>query len=137
MISQVEITLRALSRGFHLVTDDIVAALPPLPSTGVLHIFVKHTSCGLCLGENYDPDVRGDLATIFNTLVPEDDPRYAHTLEGPDDMPAHAKSALTGTGLTIPITRHRLNLGTWQGIYLAEFRNHGGPRKLVLTIIAE
>ena len=135
MISQVEITLRALSRGFHLVTDDIVAALPPLPSTGVLHIFVKHTSCGLCLGENYDPDVRHDLEVIMNDMVPEDNPHYLHTMEGSDDMPSHAKSIISGVSLNIPITSGRLNLGTWQGIYLCEYRNHGGPRKIVATII--
>ena len=134
MTSQVEITLKARPRGCHLVTREIYSQLPPLPSSGLLHLFVKHTSCGICINENADPDVRHDLSAILDHLVPENQSFYRHTLEGSDDMPAHAKSALAGVSLTIPITGGRLNLGTWQGIYLCEFRNHGGPRSIVATI---
>ena len=134
MTSQVEITLKARPRGCHLVTREIYSQLPPLPSSGLLHLFVKHTSCGICINENADADVRHDLSAILDHLVPEDQSFYRHTLEGSDDMPAHAKSALAGVSLTIPITGGRLNLGTWQGIYLCEFRNHGGPRSIVATI---
>lgn len=137
MTEQNEFALPQMTRGFHLVTSEIVGHLPELPQTGLLHIFTKHTSCGLCINENYDPDVRTDLNGIFNRMVPENSPHYCHTLEGPDDMPAHAKSVLAGASVTIPITNHRLNLGTWQGIYFCEFRNHGGPRKIVMTIIGE
>ena len=136
MTSQVEIILKARPRGCHLVTREITSQLPPLPSTGVLHLFVKHTSCGLCINENADPDVRHDLSSILDHLVPEDQPGYRHTLEGSDDMPAHAKSALVGASLAIPITGGRLNLGTWQGIYLCEFRDYGGSRKIVATILS-
>ncbi len=136
MTSQVEITLKARPRGCHLVTREIYSQLPPLPSSGLLHLFVKHTSCGICINENADPDVRHDLSAILDHLVPEDQSFYRHTLEGSDDMPAHAKSALAGVSLTIPITGGRLNLGTWQGIYLCEFRNNGGSRKIVATILS-
>lgn len=137
MIQQIEITLKSMSRGFHLVTSDIIRQLPKLPKIGIVNIFTKHTSCGLSINENYDPDVRTDMETIFNRLVPENRPEYVHTLEGSDDMPAHAKSILSGISLTIPITNGRLNLGTWQGIYFNEYRNYGGTRKLVVTIIGE
>lgn len=137
MIQQVEITLPSMSRGFHLMTDAIIRRLPKLPKTGIIHIFCKHTSCGLCINENADPDVRTDMETIFNRLVPENRPEYVHTLEGADDMPAHAKSVLSGVSLTLPITDGRLNMGTWQGIYFCEYRNYGGARKLVVTIIGE
>ena len=136
MTSQVEITLKARPRGCHLVTREIYSQLPPLPSSGLLHLFVKHTSCGICINENADPDVRHDLSAILDHLVPENQSFYRHTLEGSDDMPAHAKSALAGVSLTIPITGGRLNLGTWQGIYLCEFRNYGGRRKIVATILS-
>ena len=119
-----------------MVTREIYSQLPPLPSSGLLHLFVKHTSCGICINENADPDVRHDLSAILDHLVPEDQSFYRHTLEGSDDMPAHAKSALAGVSLTIPITGGRLNLGTWQGIYLCEFRNYGGSRKIVATILS-
>ena len=115
----------------------MLSHLPQLPQTGILHIFVKHTSCSLSINENYDPDVRGDMERIFNHLVSENQPYYEHTLEGSDDMPAHAKSSILGVSLTIPITRGKLNLGTWQGIYLCEHRNNGGSRTLVCTIIGE
>ena len=137
MIRQIEFTFKARPRGFHLVTDEVLSHLPPLPETGLLHLMVKHTSCGLTLNENYDPDVRHDMEVIIERLVPEGLPQYRHTMEGDDDMPSHAKSVLTGATLTLPITNGRLNLGTWQGIYLGEFRNHGGSRRCVATIIGE
>ena len=137
MIQQREITLKPRHRGFHLVTNEIVSQLPELPKTGIVNIFTKHTSCGLTINENADPDVRVDMETIFNRLVEENRPDYVHTLEGADDMPAHAKSTLSGVSLTIPITNGRLNLGTWQGIYLCEYRNYGGARKLVVTVMGE
>ena len=147
MIEQVEITLKAKSRGFHLVTSEILSQLPELPKTGIVNIFCKHTSSlqakrtsssgGLSINENADPDVRVDMETIFNRLVPENRPEYEHMLEGADDMPAHAKSTLSGVSLTIPITNGHLNMGTWQGIYFCEYRNYGGARRLVVTIIGE
>jgi secondary thiamine-phosphate synthase enzyme len=137
MIQQIEISLKPKSRGFHLVTSEILRQLPQLPQKGIVNIFCKHTSCGLSINENADPDVRVDMETIFNRLVPENRPEYEHTLEGADDMPAHAKSTLSGVSLTIPITNGRLNMGTWQGIYFCEYRNYGGTRKLVITIIGE
>ncbi|MCR4835425.1 MAG: secondary thiamine-phosphate synthase enzyme YjbQ [Bacteroidaceae bacterium] len=137
MIQQIEITLKAMPRGFHLVTGEIMRQLPPLPRTGLINIFTQHTSCGLSINENCDPDVRADMETIFNRLVPEGRSDYQHTLEGLDDMPAHAKSVLSGVSLTIPITNGRLNLGTWQGIYFCEYRNYGGSRRLIVTIIGE
>ena len=135
MVQQIEITLKPKRRGFHLVTSEILSQLPKLPKTGIVNIFTKHTSCGLSINENCDPDVRVDMETIFNRLVPENRPEYEHTLEGADDMPAHAKSTLSGVSITIPITDGRLNLGTWQGVYFCEFRNYGGSRELVVTLI--
>ena len=130
MIQQIEIILKPKRRGFHLVTSEIMSQLPKLPKTGIVNIFTKHTSSlqakrtsssgGLSINENADPDVRVDMETIFNRLVPENRPEYEHTLEGADDMPAHAKSTLSGVSLTIPITNGRLNLGTWQGIYFCK-----------------
>lgn len=137
MVNQVEITLSQFSRGFHLITGDIMRQLPSLPQTGILNLFIKHTSCALTINENVDPDVREDMETIFNKLVSENAPYYMHTLEGNDDMPAHAKSVIAGVSLNIPITSGHLNLGTWQGIYLCEFRNYGGARSVVATIIGE
>lgn len=137
MIEQIEIKLSPRKRGFHLITGDITSILPTLPKKGLLNLFIKHTSCALAINENADPDVRLDLETIFNKIVPENAPYYMHTLEGSDDMPAHAKSVIVGTSLSIPITNGRLNLGTWQGIYLCEFRNYGGARRIVATIIGE
>ena len=134
MIQQTEFSLSARSRGFHLVSSEIMSKLPDLPQTGLLNLFLKHSSAALTLNENADPDVRVDMESIFNRLVREREPYYTHTLEGDDDMPAHAKSSLAGVSLTIPITRGRLNMGTWQGIYLCEFRRHGGSRKVVATI---
>lgn len=137
MIQQVEITLRPHVRGFHLVTEEIVRQLPPLPQTGLLNLFIQHTSAALSINENCDPDVRDDMEQIFNRLIRERESWYTHTLEGWDDMPAHAKSTMIGVSLSVPVTRGQLNLGTWQDIYLCEFRNHGGPRRIVATIIGE
>lgn len=135
MIQQVEFSLREKRRGFHLVTGEILQYLPqPLPETGLLNLFVKHTSCSLSINENADPDVRTDMEKIFNHLVKENEPYYDHVLEGQSDMPAHAKSSMIGVSLTIPITRGRLNLGIWQGIYLCEPRDYGGSRTIVATI---
>jgi secondary thiamine-phosphate synthase enzyme len=135
MIKQTTFSLPALPRGFHLITREVISHLPDLPQTGVLHLFIKHTSAGLTINENADPSVRTDFESIFNKLVPENMPFLQHTMEGPDDMPAHIKTALTDTSLTIPITNGQLNLGTWQGIYLCEFRNSGGNRRLVATVV--
>lgn len=135
MIRQTTFRLTSKRRGCHLVTREIVEHLPqPLPQAGLLNLFVQHTSCALTINENADPDVRSDLEQIMNRLVRENEPYYDHTLEGADDMPAHAKCSLFGVSLTIPITNGALNLGTWQGIYLCEFRNHGGERKIVATL---
>ena len=137
MWKQVEFDLQSRRRGFHLITGEILRNLPPLPEVGLLHLFIKHTSAGLSINENADPDVRMDMESIFNHLVKEREPYYQHTLEGNDDMPAHAKSSIIGTSVTIPITNGKLNLGTWQGIYLCEFRNYGGNRRRVATISGE
>jgi len=134
MIWQKEIVLNPYRRGYHLITREIMSNLPVLPEMGMLNIFIKHTSAGITLNENADPTVRYDFERFMNFLVPENHPLYEHTDEGPDDMPAHLKASIVGQSLTIPITNHRLNLGTWQGIYLCEFRNYGGSRKIVLTI---
>lgn len=137
MIEQVEFSLRAFPRGIHLVTGDVMRQLPGLPEKGLLHLLIKHTSAALALNENADPDVRHDLNALMDRLAPENAPFYLHTDEGPDDMPSHAKSVIVGSTLTLPITGHHLNLGIWQGIYLCEFRNHGGQRRIVATIIGE
>ena len=135
MIRQITFYISAKRRGCHLVTREILEQLPqPLPETGLLNLFVQHTSCALSINENADPDVRVDIEEILNHLVKERESYYEHTMEGDDDMPAHAKCSLFGVSLTIPITRGRLNLGTWQGLYLCEFRNYGGSRKIVATI---
>ncbi len=137
MWHQIELTLRARPNGFHLVTAEILRQLPPLPTVGLLNLFIKHTSAALSINENADPDVRTDLKSIFDRMVKEREPYYRHTMEGDDDMPAHAKASIIGNSLTIPITDGRLNLGVWQGIYLCEFRNYGGPRKIVATVSGE
>lgn len=135
MIQQVEFALAAKHRGCHLVTREIIDRLPkPLPKAGLLNLFIKHTSCALSINENADPDVRSDMEKIMSHIVRENEPYYDHVLEGANDMPAHAKSSLFGVSLSIPITDGRLNLGTWQGIYLCEFRDYGGPRRIVATI---
>ena len=134
MITQVEFSLPPFRRGFHLITEEVLRQLSALPEKGLFNLHIKHTSAGLTINENADPSVRVDFESIFNHLVPENEPYLTHTIEGPDDMPAHIKTSLVGNSVTIPITESRLNLGTWQGIYLCEFRNHGGRRKLVATI---
>ncbi|NDW19469.1 YjbQ family protein [Dysgonomonas sp. 216] len=136
MVVQTEFCLKQKVRGFHLVTNEILAALPVLPQTGLLNLFIKHTSAALTINENCDRDVRTDMNAIFNRLIKEREPYYEHVLEGDDDMPAHAKSTIVGVSLTIPISDGRLNMGTWQGIYLCEFRNHGGSRRIVATVIS-
>ena len=130
------ITLPAFRRGFHLVTEYVAEALPQLPEAGLLHLFLQHTSAGLTINENADPDVRHDFELYMNAIAPENIRGMRHTLEGPDDMPAHVKSSLVGVSLSIPITEGRLALGTWQGIYLCEFRNHGGQRKVLATVLS-
>ena len=132
---QVEFSLRPKQRGYHVVTDEILSALNRLPETGMLHLFIKHTSAAITINESADPDVLVDFESVFNHIVPENLPFLVHTMEGPDDMPAHIKAAMIGHSITVPITNYRLNLGTWQGIYLCEFRNRGGSRRLVATII--
>ena len=132
---QKEITLPAFPRGFHLVTDSIERELPEIGEIdiGLLHVFIKHTSASLTVNENADPTVREDFEAYFNQAVPEDEPYFRHTAEGPDDMPAHIKASTMGSSVTIPITAGSLNLGTWQGVYLCEHRDRGGRRRLVLT----
>lgn len=135
MGTQVEIKVSPKSKGFHLITDEVVKNLPDLPETGILHLFILHTSAGLAVNENADPTVRSDLDKSFDMLAPENQPFYDHTIEGPDDMPAHIKSILCGSSITVPITKGKLNLGTWQGIYLCEFRKSAGSRKLIATVL--
>ena len=138
-IIQKEIQLQPRSRGFHLITSEVEAELPELKaiSVGILKVFIKHTSAGLTINENADPTVRDDFENHINNMVPENMPYYKHIFEGADDMPAHIKSSLMGSSVEIPVTNGHLNLGTWQGIYLGEFRNRGGARKLVLTLMGE
>ena len=133
------LTLDEKKRGFHIITSEIVHALPRIKElkTGICHVFIQHTSASLTLNENADLSVRKDLEAWFNTAVPENGPKYLHDDEGPDDMPAHIKACLLGQSVTIPIRNGKLALGTWQGIYLCEHRNHGGQRKIVITIYGE
>ena len=136
---QKEITLPVFPRGFHIIMDNILEEIPEIRdiSSGLLHLFIKHTSASLTINEDADPTVRADFETHFNIMVPENAPYYRHTIEGSDDMPSHLKSAILGASLNIPISEGKLNLGVWQGIYLCEHRNHGGNRKIVLTINGE
>ena len=136
---QREITLRPRPRGFHLVTDEVESALPELRDVrvGLLHLFIRHTSASLTLNENASPDVRDDFEAYFNETVPEDAPYWTHTIEGPDDMPAHIKASVLGPALTVPVAHGHLALGTWQGVYLCEHRDHGGPRSVVVTVVGE
>ena len=136
--TQRTVTLPAQERGFHLITREIMAELPELARIGVglLHVFIQHTSASLTINENADPDVPADLENSFSAFAPEDFP-YQHTMEGPDDMPAHVKAALLGSSVTIPVANGQLCLGTWQGIYLCEHRNNGGRRRLVVTLSGE
>jgi len=128
--------LKPMSRGFHLITQEVLKELPEIQNikVGLAHLLLKHTSASLTLNENFDPDVRKDMERYFNNSVKENEPYFLHTSEGADDMPAHIKSSLLGNSLTIPITEGHFNLGTWQGIYLCEHRNHGGRRKLLITV---
>ncbi|MDT0678598.1 secondary thiamine-phosphate synthase enzyme YjbQ [Autumnicola musiva] len=136
---QKEIKLSAKRRGFHLVTDEIMSEFSEISEIkkGMLQVFIQHTSAGLTINENADPTVREDFESHINKMVPEKQPYYKHTLEGADDMPAHIKASLMGTSLQIPVTNGKLNLGTWQGIYLCEHRDSGGSRKLVLSAWGE
>ena len=134
MIKQVEFSLPAYPRGYHIITNEVLENVPNLPDAGIFTLFIKHTSAGLTINEDADPSVRVDYENIFNKIVPENLPFLTHTMEGSDDMPAHIKATLVGSSITIPITDGQLNLGTWQGIYLCEFRNRGGNRKVVATV---
>ncbi|MBR4266401.1 MAG: secondary thiamine-phosphate synthase enzyme YjbQ [Bacteroidales bacterium] len=134
MITQKHIYLQPFGRGYHLITSKILKETGDLPQTGLINLFIQHTSAALTINENCDPAVRQDMETISNHLVPDGDPRYVHDYEGDDDMPAHFKSSMMGVSLTIPISNGKLDMGTWQGIYLCEFRNNGGSRKITVTI---
>ncbi len=134
MIIQKEITFGPVSKGFHNIDREIYKAVGDLPQTGMINIFVKHTSAGLMINENADPDVRTDLTTLLDKIAPENAPYYRHTMEGSDDMPAHFKSSVLGQSLTIPITNGSMNMGTWQSVFFCEFRNYGGHRKIVITL---
>ena len=136
---QREVRLEPRPRGFHLVTGEVEAAVPEIGrvAVGMAHVFIRHTSASLTLNENASPAVRRDFRTWFDRAVPEDAPYWEHTLEGSDDMPAHLKSSLLGPSVTVPVSRGRLALGTWQGIYLCEHRNSGGARELVVTVWGE
>lgn len=136
MVRQTTFTLAPRRRGAHLITREISDSLGQLPETGLVNLLIQHTSAALTINENADPDVRTDMAAIFDRLVPERQPFYTHTFEGDDDMPAHAKSTIAGASINIPVTAGRLNLGRWQGIYLLEFRDYGGPRTIVATILS-
>ncbi len=138
-IYQQTLQLRERTRGFHLITNEVNLALPQIHelSKGICQVFIQHTSASLTINENADPTVRADFEMFFNKTVPENDPQYRHDDEGADDMPAHLKAALLGSSVSIPIRNGRLALGTWQGIYLCEHRNYGGPRNLVITAWGE
>ena len=133
---QQQINLPAFSRGFHIITSYVIDSVPEIKnqSIGMLHLFIKHTSASIAINEGADPDVRVDFETHFDKLVPENSPDFIHNAEGPDDMPAHIKSAILGSSLSIPITDGKINLGTWQDIYLCEHRNHASGRKLIVTL---
>ena len=136
---QKELRIKEKKRGFHLITNEILTQIPEIRkiSTGLMHVFIQHTSASLTINENVDPDVRVDMESHFNKIAPENASHYIHTSEGADDMPAHIKASLLGSSVIIPITNGRLNLGTWQGIYLCEHRNYGGARSIVVTINGE
>ena len=139
MIIQKEFQLEPRKRGFHLITSEVLKHIPELKQfkAGIAHIHIKHTSASLTINENADPTVRSDMETHFNVMVPEDADYYEHTLEGPDDMTSHIKASILGSGVIVPVKNGAFNLGTWQGIYLCEHRNHGGARKIVVTVIGE
>jgi len=136
MVQQFEIRLSEFKRGFHLITHLVMNAIDKFPAFGIMHVHIKHTSAALTLNENADPSVRTDFEHYFDKLVPENATFFTHTDEGLDDMPAHIKASLLGNSVTIPISNYKPNLGTWQGIYLCEFRNHGGRRNLIVTILS-
>jgi secondary thiamine-phosphate synthase enzyme len=138
-VFQKEISLKPRSRGFHIVTDEIISNLPEIKEIGmgIANIFIKHTSASLSVNENADPTVRSDMETHFNIMVPEDAGHYEHTLEGPDDMTSHIKASMIGSSLSVPVTNGGFNLGMWQGIYLCEHRNRAGSRKIVVTILGK
>jgi secondary thiamine-phosphate synthase enzyme len=139
MVFQKEISVVAHKRGFHLITREILTSVPEIAKikAGILHVFIKHTSASLTINENADPDVQHDLETHLNVMVPENQSYYIHTDEGSDDMPAHIKSSILGSSVNVPISNGRLNLGTWQGIYLCEHRTYCKPRKIVVTLYGE
>lgn len=137
MWSQKEIVLKPKERGIHLVTNEILQEMPPLPDIGLLNLFIKHTSAALSINENADPDVRTDMEYILNRMVPDVDSNYIHTDEGPDDASSHTKTSIIGQSITIPITKGRLNLGIWQGIYLLEFREYRSARHIIATVSGE
>lgn len=134
MIHQYHIQLPAHQRGFHLITRQVLSAIQEMPQQGILHVFIKHTSAGLTINENADPSVLDDFASSFDHIVKENEPFYTHTYEGADDMPAHIKSTMVGSSVSIPISNGKLDLGTWQGIYLCEFRNRASGRHLTITV---
>ena len=138
MTIQKEIRLKPKSRGFHLITNEIISQVPEISeiTAGIVHVFIKHTSASLTINENVDPTVRTDMETYFNKIVPESASYFQHTLEGKDDMTSHIKSSILGNSITVPVSNGGLNLGTWQGIYLCEHRNYGGAREIVVTIIS-
>ena len=137
MWSQKEIILSPKKRGIHLITNEILRDLPSLPEIGLLNLFITHTSAALSINENADPDVRIDMAAILDRLVKDGEPYYLHIDEGADDMSAHARASIIGSSLTIPISKRRLNLGIWQGIYLLEFREYSSPRRIIATVTGE
>ena len=137
MITQKTFALSPRPRGYHVITREVTNELGDLPTTGFLHLFIQHTSAAITVNEAADPDVLVDFESVFNHLIPENLPFLVHTMEGPDDMPAHIKAAMIGHSVTLPITNGRLNLGTWQGLYLCEFRNRAGGRRLVATVYGE
>lgn len=134
MIKQKEIVLQSMNKGFHNIDSIVENAFSEMPEMGLINIFVKHTSAALMINENADPSVRIDIDSLLERMAPESAPFYKHTMEGPDDMPAHFKTAVFGNSINIPITDHRLNLGTWQSLFFCEFRNYGGSRKIVVTV---
>lgn len=136
MVRNIEIVLPSYRRGFHLITGLLLKELGPLPENGILHVFICHTSAALTINENADPTVLADFEASFNRLIPENAPYYRHTSEGADDMPAHIKASVLGASVSVPIRQGRLCLGTWQGIYLCEFRNNGGKRRLILSLLS-
>ena len=134
MVTHYDLILEHYSRGFHLITSQIIDAIEKMPKNGLLHIFIKHTSAGITINENADPSVRDDFESSLNILIPENAPNYTHIFEGSDDMPAHLKTSIIGNSVSIPIRDYKLDMGIWQGVYFCEFRKHGGRRRIVITI---